>query len=76
MAGRAREKVATRAGPGVRGRSREGARQEGRQLQGLVEEGLVDLIEKRRQVRPRPSVMALYQSSHETFAPLYRKLAE
>ena len=44
--------------------------------QRLVDEALADLIEKRKQTRPRPSIMAAYQASHETFAPLYRKLAE
>lgn len=76
MATPQRAKFATQVDPRVLETIRELARQEGRQLQALVDEALVDLIEKRRQVRPRPSVMALYQSSHETFAPLYRKLAE
>jgi len=52
------------------------ARQEGRQLQVLIEEALSDLIEKRKQARPRATVMAAYQASHEIFAPLYKKLAE
>ena len=76
MAAPQRAKFATQVDPRVLETIRELARQEGRQLQALVDEALVDLIEKRRQVRPRPSVMALYQSGHETFAPLYRKLAE
>jgi hypothetical protein len=33
-------------------------------------------IEKRKQGKPRISVMAAYQASHETFGPLYKKLAE
>jgi hypothetical protein len=52
------------------------ARSEGRQLQALVEEALADLIEKRKQGKPRAHVMAAYQASHEKFAPLYKKLAE
>jgi predicted transcriptional regulator len=52
------------------------ARSEGRQLQALIDEALRDLIEKRRQARPRAPVMAAYQSSHAAFAALYRKLAE
>jgi hypothetical protein len=71
-----REKFATQVDPKVLEAVRALARQEGRQLQALVDEALADLIEKRRQTRPRPSVMALYQASHESFAPLYRKLAE
>ncbi len=50
------------------------AQSEGRQLQALVDEALADLIERRRQERPRAHVMAAYQVSHERFAPLYKKL--
>lgn len=52
------------------------ADREGRQIQALVDEALADLIEKRKQDRPRAHVMSAYQASHETFAPLYQKLAE
>lgn len=52
------------------------ADREGRQIQALVDEALADLIEKRKQGRPRAHVMSSYQASHETFAPLYQKLAE
>jgi len=52
------------------------AQSEGRQLQALVDEALGDLIEKRKQNRPRANVMAAYRSSHETFGRLYKKLAE
>lgn len=76
MATPQREKFATQVDPKVLEAVRALARQEGRQLQALVDEALADLIEKRRQTRPRPPVMALYQASHESFAPLYRKLAE
>lgn len=76
MATSQRAKFATQVDPKVLEPVRDLARQEGRQLQALVDEALADLIEKRRQARPRPSVMALYQASHENFAPLYRKLAE
>jgi hypothetical protein len=52
------------------------AEEEGRQLQALVDEALADLIEKRKNVRPRPRVMAAYLASHEKYGPLYKKLAE
>lgn len=71
-----REKFATQVDPNILQAVRELAQTEGRQLQTLVDDALADLLEKRKQNRPRPSVMAAYQSSHETFAPLYRKLAE
>ena len=71
-----REKFATQVDGRVLRKIRKLAAQEGRQLQGLVEEALTDLIEKRQGRQPRPSVMAAYQSSIESFGPLYKKLAE
>jgi hypothetical protein len=70
-----REKFATQVDPTILANVRTLAQQEGRQLQALVEEALTDLLEKRRQVRPRANVMAAYQASHEPFGALYRKLA-
>jgi hypothetical protein len=55
---------------------RELAEQEGRQLQALVEEALTDLIEKRKHLQPRLSVMAAYQASHARYGTLYKKLAQ
>jgi hypothetical protein len=71
-----REKFATQVDTEILSTVRGLARSEGRQLQALVDEALVDLIEKRRQGRPRAHVMAAYQASHERLAPLYKKLAE
>ncbi|NVN10087.1 hypothetical protein [Nguyenibacter vanlangensis] len=76
MATPQRGKFATQVDPQILQAVRDLARSEGRQLQVLVEEALADLIEKRKRQRPRAHVMAAYQASHETFAPLYRKLAE
>jgi len=52
------------------------AREEGIQIQALVDEALTDLIEKRRLAQPRPHVMGAYQASHEKYAELYQKLAQ
>jgi hypothetical protein len=71
-----REKFATQVDTEILSTVRGFARSEGRLLQALVDEALADLIEKRRQGRPRAHVMAAYQASHERFAPLYKKLAE
>jgi hypothetical protein len=76
MATHTREKFATQVNSDILSAVRAIAQQEGRQLQVLIEEALFDLIEKRKQERPRANVMAAYQGSHEKFAPLYRKLAE
>jgi hypothetical protein len=76
MATQAREKFATQVNSEILTAVRNLAQSEGRQLQALVDEALADLIEKRKQNRPRVNVMAAYQASHEKFGPLYKKLAE
>lgn len=76
MASQAREKFATQVNSEILTTVRNLAQSEGRQIQTLIDEALVDLIEKRKQRKPRASVMAAYQASHEKFAPLYKKLAE
>lgn len=76
MATQAREKFATQVNSEILTSVRNLAQSEGRQLQALVDEALADLIEKRKQNRPRANVMAAYQASIEKFGPLYKKLAE
>ena len=76
MSNRAREKFATQVNPETLAEIREIARNEGRQLQALVDEALSDLLEKRRRATPRPHVMAAYAGGHSKFSPLYKKLAE
>ncbi|MBW7917536.1 MAG: hypothetical protein H3C53_12765 [Trueperaceae bacterium] len=76
MASVSREKFATQVDTQILSDIRALARSEGRQIQALVDEALADLLEKRRQEKPRAHVMAAYQVSHEKFAALYKKLAE
>ena len=76
MTTRSREKFATQVNSQILSAVRAIAHSEGRQLQALVDEALADLVEKRRQERPRAHVMAAYQDSHRTFAPLYKKLSD
>lgn len=76
MAIRTREKFATQVNSEILITVRNIARSEGRQLQALVDEAFTDLIEKRKKSRPRTDVMTAYQTSHEKFGPLYKKLAE
>ncbi|GEO81908.1 hypothetical protein [Pararhodospirillum oryzae] len=71
-----REKFAPQVDADLLASMRALAKSEGRQIQALVDEAFSDLLEKRRQARPRPHVMAAYQASHDTFASLYKKLAE
>ena len=71
-----REKFATQVNAEILSTVRSLADKEGRQFQVLVEEALVDLIEKRKKAAPRAHVMGSYLASHEKYAPLYKKLAE
>jgi predicted transcriptional regulator len=76
MSASARQKFATKVDAELLRAVRILARNEGRQLQVLIEEALADLIEKRRRERPRSHVLAAYQASHQAFAPFYKTLAE
>ena len=76
MASTVREKFATQVDAQTLSAVRKLAQSEGRQIQALVDEALSDLIEKRKQVKPRPKVMAAYDASHGQFGALYKKLAE
>ena len=71
-----REKFATQVNTEILASIRAIAQKEGRQLQALVDEALADLIDKRRQIRPRPHVMAAYLGSHDKYGELYKKLAK
>jgi hypothetical protein len=71
-----REKFATQVDSDILSALRALAQEEGRQLQALVDEALSDLIEKRKNARPRPHVMGAYHASHEKYGSLYKKLAE
>lgn len=71
-----RDKFATQVNAEILSTIRTLAQSEGRQLQALVDEALSDLIEKRKQNKPRAHVMAAYQASHAMFGTLYKKLAE
>ena len=71
-----REKFATQVNSEVLAAVRAMAQSEGRQLQALVDEALADLIEKRKNTRPRPHVMGASPASHEKYSDLYKKLAQ
>ena len=71
-----REKFATQVNSEILAIVRNIAQSEGRQLQALVDEALTDLIEKRKNLRPRENVMATYVASHEKYSELYQKLAK
>lgn len=71
-----KEKFATQVSAEILAEIRAIAHGEGRQLQALVDEALADLIEKRKNTRPRPHVLRAYEASHEKYAELYQKLAK
>ena len=71
-----REKFATRVNSEILSTAGRIAETEGRQLQALVDEGLADLIEKRKNIRPRAHVMGAYLASHDKYSELYKKLAK
>jgi hypothetical protein len=71
-----REKFATQVDSETLAAVRALAREEGRQLQALVDEALSDLIDKRTNASPRPRVIGTYLASHEKYRSLYKKLAE
>jgi hypothetical protein len=71
-----REKFATQVNSEILAAVRMIAQGEGRQLQALVDEALADLIEKRKNARPRAYVVAAYQTSHERYSDLYKQLAK
>jgi hypothetical protein len=71
-----KEKFATQVTSEILAEVRAMAHSEGRQLQALVDEALADLIEKRKNTRPRPHVMNAYHSSHDGYGELYRLLAK
>lgn len=75
MAARSREKFATQVDSRTLAAVRRVAEKEGRQIQSLVEEALVDLLEKRRSGSPRRHVMAAYERSRDNYGELYKKLA-
>jgi hypothetical protein len=74
--GSVREKFATQVNAEILAAIRALAETEGRQLQVLVDEAFADLLEKRKNAKPRPHVMAAYLASVEKYDALYTKLAE
>lgn len=76
MTSHPREKLSTEVSAEILSAIRHFNEHKGCQIQSLIDEALTDLIGKHHPHRPRPNVMAAYQASHDTFGPLYKKLAE
>jgi hypothetical protein len=52
------------------------AERQGRQFQSIIEEAFTDFIDKQKQDKPRPQVMAQFQASVEKNDELGRLLAQ
>lgn len=70
-----REKFVTQIDARTLAAVRRIAEKEGRHIQSLVDEALVDLLEKRRSEAPRSHVMAAYRRSRDRYGEPYKKLA-
>ena len=69
-------KFASQVDAEILGKVRDIAKVEGRHLQALIEEALLDLVDKKRNQRPQSDAMAIYQASHSKYASLYKRLAK
>lgn len=71
-----REKFATQVDKDLLAQIRKIAKEEGRQLQSVIEEALRAHVEERSRAKPRRHVMDAYRSSLPRFDALYQKLAK
>jgi len=55
---------------------KEVAKKEGKQLQVIINEAFEDLVEKRKQTKPRKHVMAIFEQSLQELDELYKELAK
>ena len=70
------EKFSSQVDPAILQEVKALAKAEGKQLQSLVNEAFQDLLEKRRQSKPRKNVMALLDASMKEFQGVYEHLAK
>jgi hypothetical protein len=71
-----KQRFAAQVDPELLATARAIAVAEGRQFQSIVEEALLDFVEKRKMPAPRAHVMAQYQASVNRNAELYERLAK
>jgi hypothetical protein len=70
-----KQRFAAQVDPELLATARAIAVAEGRQFQSIVEEALLDFVEKRKSPGPRAHVMAQYQASVDRNSELYERLA-
>ena len=71
-----REKFATQVDKDLLAEIRKIAKDEGRQLQSVIEDALRAHVEERSKAKPRRHVMDAYRSSVPRYSGLYEKLAK
>lgn len=71
-----REKFATQVDKDVLAAIRKIAKDEGRQLQSIIEDALRAHVEERGKAKPRAHVMSSYRSTLPRYGSLYEKLAK
>ena len=70
-----KQRFAAQVDPELLATARAIAVAEGRQFQSIVEEALLDFVEKRKTPGPRVHVMAQYQASVDRNSELHERLA-
>jgi hypothetical protein len=70
------EKFSSQAEPEILYAVKTLAKHEGKLFQSLVNEALMDLLEKRKQTKPRRFVMEQFQSSLNDYDALYDRLSQ
>ena len=71
-----REKFSSQLDPDLLAKVRGLAREQGRQLQSLLEEALSEYLERNQNQRPRQHVLDAYGLSIQEFDELYKNLAK
>ncbi len=71
-----REKFSSQAAPELLSKMREIARKDGRHFQAVLEDAMLEYIERTEQQKVRPEVMAHHRASVERNRLLYKLLAQ
>lgn len=72
----AREKFSSQADPQLLAKLRQVAEIEGRQFQSILEEALIEYLERHQKQRPRSHVLEAFGMSMQEFDELYKNLAK
>lgn len=70
------EKFSSQAQPDLLQAVKNLAKEEGKQFQALINEAFMDLLEKRKQTKPRRFVLEQFEQSLNEYNSLYKHLAQ